>query len=74
MVVPMPMEPSEPVTEFEQSRDRLNELSEQHRLAVLKVGELKIALDDAGTEAMKILDQLNKENELYMELEKKLAE
>ena len=70
----IPIEPSEPVTEFEQSRDRLNELSEKHRLAVLKVGELKIALDDAGTEAVKILDQLNKENERYMELEKKLVE
>jgi hypothetical protein len=60
--------------EFEASKRRLEELSEKHRQAVAKVGELKIQLDDAGTEAMKVLDQLSRENERYMALEKKLAE
>ncbi len=74
MMDPLGPDVTEPVTEMEVRRSRLDELSEKHRAAVLKVGELKIALDDASTEAIKILDELNKENERYMQLEKKPAE
>ena len=58
--------------EFEQSRQKLEELAEKHRKATVRVGELKIALDDAGTAAMKARAELDEENERYMVLEKKL--
>lgn len=58
--------------EFEQSRQKLEELAERHRKATVRVGELKIALDDAGTAAMKARAELDEENERYMVLEKKM--
>ena len=60
--------------EFDASKKRLEELSEAHRQAVAKVGEIKIQLDDAATEAMRLLDKLEEENERYTALEKQLTE
>ena len=56
--------------QYDDSKKRLNDLSERHRAAVLYADAKKAEWDDATAEASRLLLELNKENEKYMELEK----
>jgi Mn-dependent DtxR family transcriptional regulator len=58
--------------QYDDSKKRLNDLAERHRKAVLFADSLKVQWDDAQAEANRLLEALNKENEVYMELEKQV--
>lgn len=58
------------MTELEQSKQRLNDLSDQHVAAMKRVLDARIELDDAEMAERKAEEALRVENEKYMELEK----
>lgn len=57
------------MTELEQKREELNQLSTEHSAAVVEMNEARAVLDQKITKVRQLNDRLKQANEEYMRLE-----